>query len=140
MDYIIEFLSPTLCFGQVTLSGAEGFGIHAGITVVVGPNGAGKTTLGYVIERGRYGFGNRLKFQRDGMKVRMLAFTDIHSFTGVDVLRYDQRLESSENEYVPVVGEIFGKAMESEMWHDMCGRLGLRDVAAKRINLSLIHI
>ena len=134
MDYIIEFLSPTLCFGQVTLSGAEGFGIHAGITVVVGPNGAGKTTLGYVIERGRYGFGNRLKFQRDGMKVRMLAFTDIHSFTGVDVLRYDQRLESSENEYVPVVGEIFGKAMESEMWHDMCGRLGLRDVAAKRIN------
>lgn len=39
MDYIIEFLSPTLCFGQVTLSGAEGFGIHAGITAVVGPNG-----------------------------------------------------------------------------------------------------
>ena len=134
MDYIIEFLSPTLCFGQVTLNGAEGLGIHAGITAVVGPNGAGKTTLGYVIERGRYGFGNRLKFQRDGMKVKMLAFTDIHSFTGVDVLRYDQRLESSENEYVPVVGEIFGKAMESEMWHDMCGRLGLREVAAKRIN------
>lgn len=133
-DYIIEFVSPTLCFGPVTLESAAGLGIVPGITAVVGPNGAGKTTLGYVIERGRYGFGNRLRFVREGMSVKMLAFTDIHSFTGVDVLRYDQRLESSENEYVPTVGDIFGKAMESDTWRDMCTRLSLNDVAAKRIN------
>lgn len=106
-DFIVEFQSPELCFGPVRIAGAQGLGLPAGITAVVGPNGSGKTTLGYVIERGRFGFGNRVKFAREGMSVKMLAFTDIHSFTGVDVLRYDQRLESSENEYVPLVGEIF---------------------------------
>lgn len=133
-DYIIEFLSPALCFGPVTLDGAAGLSISPGITAVTGPNGAGKTTLGYVIERGRYGFGNRLRFVREGMRVKMLAFTDIHSFTGVDVLRYDQRLESSENEYVPTVGDIFGKAMAGDTWRDMCARLALDGVAEKRIN------
>lgn len=133
-EYIIKFLSPTLTFGPVVLEGAEGLGIPAGITAVTGNNGAGKTTLGYVIERGRYGFGNRLGFVRDNMHVKLLAFTDIHSFTGVDVLRYDQRLESSENEYVPTVAEIFGKSMESELWSDMCRRLSLHDAADKRIN------
>ena len=133
-DFIVEFLSPGLTFGPVVLEGATGLGLPAGITAVTGPNGAGKTTLGYVIERGRYGFGNRLRFAREGMKVKMLAFTDIHSFTGVDVLRYDQRLESIENEYVPTVGEIFGEAMANETWTDMCSRLSLDGVAEKRIN------
>lgn len=133
-DFIVEFQSPELCFGPVRIAGAQGLGLPAGITAVVGPNGSGKTTLGYVIERGRFGFGNRVKFAREGMSVKMLAFTDIHSFTGVDVLRYDQRLESSENEYVPLVGEIFGKSMESDLWHDMCRRLSLAGVENKRIN------
>lgn len=132
--YIVEFQSPELCFGPVKLTGAQGLGLPSGITAVVGPNGSGKTTLGYVIERGRFGFGNRVKFAREGMSVKMLAFTDIHSFTGVDVLRYDQRLESSENEYVPLVGEIFGNARESELWHEMCHRLSLAGVENKRIN------
>ena len=133
-NYIIEFLSPDLRFGPVKLTGAQGYGIPAGITVVTGPNGSGKTTLGYVLGRGRFGFGNRLGFSREGMRVRMLAFTDIHSFTGVDVLRYDQRLESSENEYVPTVADIFGKAMDSDLWRDMSSRLSLAGVAEKRIN------
>ncbi|WP_300925224.1 ATP-binding cassette domain-containing protein [Duncaniella muris] len=133
-DYIIEFLSPTLCFGPVTLEGAQGLGIPAGLTAVVGPNGAGKTTLGYVIERGRYGFGNRVRFAREGMRVKVLAFTDIHSFTGVDVLRYDQRLESSENEYVPTVAEIFGEALHTDLWRDMAERLSLRGAEEKKIN------
>lgn len=131
---IVSFDSPQLCFGPVHLHDARGRGIPAGITAVVGPNGAGKTTLGYVIERGRYGFGNRLTFAREGMTVKLLAFTDIHSFTGVDVLRYDQRLESSENEYVPTVAEIFGTAMDSEVWRDMSTRLNLHRAEAKKIN------
>lgn len=133
-DYIIEFLSHDLCFGPVRLTGAQGLGIPAGITAVTGPNGSGKTTLGYVLERGRFGFGNRLRFAREGMRVRMLAFTDIHSFTGVDVLRFDQRMESSENEYVPTVADIFGKAMDSGLWRDMSARLSLSGVGEKRIN------
>lgn len=132
--FVVEFLSDHLTFGPVVIQGAGGLGIPEGITAVVGSNGSGKTALGYVIERGRYGFGNRLRFERDGMSVKMLAFTDIHSFTGVDVLRYDQRLESSENEFVPSVGEIFAGKIESDLWLDMCQRLSLQDVTEKRIN------
>ena len=131
---LIEFLSPTLCFGPVKLQGSAGVTIPAGLTAVVGPNGSGKTTLGKVIERGRYGFGNRVKFARDGMTVKMLTFTDIHSFTGVDVLRYDQRLESSENEYVPSVGEIFARVAADPMWIELCSRLSLHGILEKKIN------
>ena len=131
---IIEFLSPTLCFGPVKLIGSQGVTIPAGLTAVVGPNGSGKTTLGKVIERGRYGFGNRVKFAREGMTVKMLTFTDIHSFTGVDVLRYDQRLESSENEYVPTVGEIFARVAADPMWMELCNRLRLHGILGKKIN------
>lgn len=134
VNYAVEFQSESLCFGPVRLEGAGGLGIPAGLTAVTGANGSGKTTLGYVIERGRWGFGNRVRFMREGMTVKLIAFTDIHSFTGVDVLRYDQRLESSENEYVPAVSDIFGKAMESGLWHDMCGRLSLDGIAHKKIN------
>lgn len=131
---LIEFLSPTLCFGPIKLQGSAGVTIPAGLTAVVGPNGSGKTTLGKVIERGRYGFGNRVKFARDGMTVKMLTFTDIHSFTGVDVLRYDQRLESSENEYVPSVGEIFARVAANPMWIELCSRLSLHGILEKKIN------
>ncbi|MDE6378352.1 MAG: hypothetical protein K2K72_06380, partial [Duncaniella sp.] len=120
---IVEFLSPSLCFGTVKLHDAQGRSLPAGLSAVVGPNGSGKTTLGRVIERGRYGFGNRLRFAREGMTVKMLTFTDIHSFTGVDVLRFDQRLESSENEYVPTVGEMFARVIDTPLWREMTSRL-----------------
>ena len=44
------------------------------------------------MEKGRYAYGNRLEFARPDMKVRMLTFTDIHSFTGIDVVSHEQRL------------------------------------------------
>ncbi|MDE5918733.1 MAG: ATP-binding cassette domain-containing protein, partial [Duncaniella sp.] len=131
---IIEFVSPVLRYGNVTIRSVEGCGIVEGVTVVAGPNGAGKTTLGTIIEKGRYAFGNRLRFSRDGMTVKMLKFTDIHSFTGVDVLRFDQRLESSENEFVPTVGEIMGSRLDDKRWDELCGALALDDVAGKKIN------
>lgn len=131
---IIEFVSPVLRYGNVTIRSVEGCGIVEGVTVVAGPNGAGKTTLGTIIEKDRYAFGNRLRFSRDGMTVKMLKFTDIHSFTGVDVLRFDQRLESSENEFVPTVGEIMGSRLDDKRWDELCGALALDDVAGKKIN------
>ena len=73
------------------------------IHCIVGENGAGKSTLGLVIEKGRYAYGNRLRFCRPDMKVKMLAFTDIHSLTGIEVTRYDQRLEATVNDLVPTV-------------------------------------
>ena len=134
MQPIVQFQSSSLCFGPVRLLNASGRSLPAGLSAVVGPNGSGKTTLGRVIERGRYGFGNRLTFAREGMTVKMLTFTDIHSFTGVDVLRYDQRLESSENEYVPTVGEIFARVIGSPLWIEMTSRLNLAGAVEKKIN------
>ena len=49
VQYVAEFVSPSLCFGPVRLEGAEGLGIAAGLTAVVGPNGAGKSTLMNII-------------------------------------------------------------------------------------------
>lgn len=109
--YIVEFLGDELKYGDVTIRKTAGHGIVAGVTVILGENGSGKTTLGTILEKGRYAYGNRLRFEREGMKVKMLKFTDIHSFTGVDVLRFDQRLESSENDYVPTVGEVIGGSL-----------------------------
>lgn len=134
METLIEFLSPTLCFGPVKLYGSQNVTVPTGLTAVVGPSGAGKTTLGKVIERGRYGFGNRLRFMREGMTVKILTFTDIHSFTGVDVLRYDQRLESSENEYVPTVADLFAASAQTHLWVEMTERLNLHHVLHKKIN------
>ncbi len=132
--YIVEFLGDELKYGNVTIRDTRGHGIVAGVTVVIGENGAGKTTLGTILEKGRYAYGNRLRFGRDGMKVKMLKFTDIHSFTGVDVLRFDQRLESSENDYVPTVGEVMGENSSRPEWHELCQRLGLINPEGKKIN------
>ncbi len=132
--FIIEFCSKVLRYGDVVIQSTEGHGITNGVTVIAGPNGSGKTTLGTVLGKGRYAYGNRLCFYREGMTVKMLQFTDIHSFTGVDVLRFDQRMESSENEFVPTVGEIMGALSVSPRWAGMCGLFGLSDVEGKKIN------
>lgn len=123
-----------LKYGDVVIADTAGHGISAGVTVVTGANGSGKTTLGTILEKGRYAYGNRLRFCEEGMKVKMLKFTDIHSFTGVDVLRFDQRLESSENDYVPTVGEVIGARVDDLRWKPLCSSLGLRDAEGKKIN------
>ncbi len=132
--YIIRFESPVLKYGDVTISSTSGHGITGGVTVVTGSNGSGKTTLGTILEKGRYAYGNRLLFSREGMKVKMLKFTDIHSFTGVDVLRFDQRLESSENEFVPTVAEVMGGKVDDPEWKSLCAGLNLHDISTKKIN------
>lgn len=132
--YIVEFLGDELKYGDVTIRKTAGHGIVAGVTVILGENGSGKTTLGTILEKGRYAYGNRLRFEREGMKVKMLKFTDIHSFTGVDVLRFDQRLESSENDYVPTVGEVIGESTNRPEWRELCLRLGLLNPEGKKIN------
>lgn len=131
---VIEFLSDTLRYGNVAITGCCGHGIHKGVTAIVGRGGAGKTTLGTILEKGRYAFGNRLRFAREGMKVKMLKFTDIHSFTGVDVLRFDQRLESSENEYVPTVAEVMPTLLCHPRWDELSCAMRLADAGEKKIN------
>ena len=134
MKYAVKFAGPRLGYGSVVLENPEIQGIPEGVCAVLGPNGAGKTTLGLVLEKGRYAYGNRLEFPKPSMKVRMLTFTDIHSLTGIDVHRHDQRLEATENELVPTVAEIVGESANDPRRLQLCDAFGLHDVMDKRVN------
>ena len=132
--YIISFDSPRLGYGKVTLNNPFLSGIPAGITTVVGRNGSGKTTLGTILEKGRYAYGNRLGFSDSIKKVKMITFTDIHALTGIDVQSYSQRLESTANDYVPTVKEIFKDKINTKKWSDISTDFALSGVENKKIN------
>lgn len=133
-DYIIKFDNDRLGYGNVELRHPAGCGILPGITAVYGTNGSGKTTFGTILEKGRYAFGNRLTFIPGDLKVKMLAFTDIHSLSGMEVTYYHQRMEATMNDYVPTVEETMSKRNLSDGWKDRCEKLGLHNVGTKKIN------
>lgn len=133
-EMIVRFESDRLGYGQVELDSSACEGMPAGVTAVVGRNGSGKSTLGNVIAKGRYAYGNRLGF-RDGIsRIKMLTFTDIHSFTGIDVQSFQQRMEATANDYVPTVGEIFGKKLDSQEWKKYSEVFRLNNIEVKKIN------
>lgn len=135
MKFACEFLSDRVGYGPVAIDIAPGVGgVPEGVTAVLGPNGSGKSTLGKVLALGRYAFGNRLGFPAENLPLKMLSFNDIHSFTGVDVLCHTQRLESSSNDYVATVGEIFGDLTRDPRWLQLCDAMGLHGAVDKRIN------
>lgn len=135
MEYSVRFCGDTLQYGPVRLRGVEGIGIARGVTVVLGPNGAGKSTLGLVLEKGRHAFNNRMEFTRADCQIRMITFTDIHSLTGIDVIRHTQRLEATENEFVPTVAEVVARFDHSPADFDrLSRRFELADVMEKKIN------
>ncbi len=106
-EFVVEFESERLGYGKVVLDNGAKSGILRGVTAVVGKNGSGKTPLGNVIAKGRYAFGNRMRFADRKERIKMFTFTDIHSFTGIDVQSFQQRMEATANDYVPTVSEIF---------------------------------
>ncbi|MDE6341791.1 MAG: ATP-binding cassette domain-containing protein [Muribaculaceae bacterium] len=116
------------------LDNSAGSGICRGVTVVLGRNGSGKSTLGSILAKGRYAYGNRLKFNDSVSRIKMLTFTDIHSFTGIDVQHHTQRMEATANDYVLMVGEIFKEKMDSQMWRKYSDAFRLTDVETKKIN------
>lgn len=133
-SYLISFDSPTLGYGTVRLDNSEYSGILPGVTVILGENGSGKSTLATVLEKGRYGFNNRLGFKNPEAKVKLLAFSDIHSLSCMEVEYMAQRMEATMNEYVPTVSKILGKKIENPLWEKYCDALSLKDVADKKIN------
>lgn len=133
-QYIVSFESEKLCYGKVQLRNPNYSWIPCGVTAVCGDNGSGKSTLGLILEKGRYGFGNRLRFSPDTLKVKRLAFTDIHSLSGMEVTYYNQRMEATMNEYVPTVEEIMNRRKAPSGWLQRCEEIGLKDVAGKKIN------
>ncbi len=133
-DFIISFDSERLGYGKVKLDNSSKSGILKGITAIVGKNGSGKSTLGNILEKGRYAYGNRLGFKEGISKVKMLTFTDIHSFTGIDVQYYNQRMEATANDYVPTVKDIFKKKIDSEIWQVLSESFRLKEIVDKKIN------
>lgn len=133
-NFAVGFDSPRLGYGNVVLQNPDLVTIPHGVCAILGENGAGKSTLGLVMEKGRYAYGNRLRFPKADMKVKMLAFTDIHALTGIEVQRYDQRLESTVNDLVPTVGEILDEKALSPHWKQLCEAFSLHDTESKRVN------
>ncbi|MDE6379390.1 MAG: ATP-binding cassette domain-containing protein [Muribaculaceae bacterium] len=133
-DFIISFDSERLGYGKVELSNPSGSGIPRGVNAVIGKNGSGKTTLGNILAKGRYAYGNRLGFSDGISRIKMITFTDIHSFTGIDVQYYHQRMEATANDYVLTVGEIFNKKLDSPVWHRYSEIFRLDNIESKKIN------
>ena len=133
-QFLISFESPRLGYGKVQLSNPHFLGIPEGVTVIAGDNGSGKTTLATILEKGRYAYGNRLRFLNEKMRVKMLSFTDIHSLSGMEVQYMAQRMEASMNDYVPTVSDILGKKAESPRWKTLCDTLSLKDILDKKVN------
>ncbi len=133
-DFIVSFDSEKLGYGKVVLDNTARSGICRGVTAVVGKNGSGKSTLGNVIAKGRYAYGNRLSFKDNNSRIKMITFSDIHSFTGIDVQSFQQRMEATANDYVPTVGEIFGKKLESDEWKKYSKVFRLHNIESKKIN------
>ncbi len=133
-EFVVEFESERLGYGKVVLDNGAKSGILRGVTAVVGKNGSGKTTLGNVIAKGRYAFGNRMRFAEGIERIKMLTFTDIHSFTGIDVQSFQQRMEATANDYVPTVSEIFKGKLESAEWLKYSEAFRLHNIEDKKIN------
>lgn len=133
-EYAVRFGSQRLGYGDVVLDAMDAEGLPSGVCAILGPNGSGKTTLGLILEKGRYAYGNRLEFSHEKAKVKMLTFTDIHSFTGIDVQRHDQRLEATENDLVPTVAEVIGESVSDPRRQSLSEAFNLHDVMHKRIN------
>lgn len=133
-DYLIGFESERLGYGNVVLRNPHHLGIACGVTVVLGENGSGKTILGTILEKGRYAYGNRLRFTDDKTKVKMLSFTDIHALSGMEVQYYEQRMEATMNDLVPTVAEVMGDKVNNPQWAVLTDSLALRDVLSKKVN------
>ncbi|MDE6522065.1 MAG: ATP-binding cassette domain-containing protein [Muribaculaceae bacterium] len=133
-NFIVRFESDRIGYGKVVLDNSAKGGIPAGVTAIVGKNGSGKTTLGNVLAKGRYAYGNRLAFDEKIKLVKMLTFTDIHSFTGIDVQYYNQRMEATANDNVPSVGDIFKVKLHSPEWKKYSDAFRLHDIEGKKIN------
>lgn len=133
-NYLIEYRSEKIRYGNIVIDNPFRTCVPEGVTVVYGGNGSGKTTFGIATEKGRHAFGNIISSGRESLKVKMITFTDIHSLTGIDVEYYSQRMEATANEFVPTVGDIFGKRMADARWKKMEDMFCLSDISEKKVN------
>lgn len=134
MDTLLTLESTKLHYIGRSIENPYRIAIRRGITVVAGENGSGKSTLGAIIERGRNLATNRIAAQEDGLVVKRIEFTDIHSLTGNKVEYHQQRYESMANDEIPTVGELFSNRMDNPRWRELERMLRISHTIPKRIN------
>lgn len=134
MEPLIHLKSQKLYFKGRELDNPGLIDVPRGLTAVVGPNGSGKTTLAHILSQGWNFRTNRISSPLGRMSVKLLEFNDIHSLSGCSASYYQQRYESSMNDDVPTVGQVMGQRLSSPLWAEMSTRLGLSDVATKKLN------
>lgn len=130
----IHLLSDFLHFKGTTLENPGHITIPAGVTAVIGANGSGKSTLGNIIEKGWNFRTNRISSDFDRPKIRKIEFSDIHSLAGLSVEYYQQRYESSMNDEVPTVAELFADRIDTPRWRELTDTFNLAGIENRRIN------
>lgn len=133
MEKLIEISGP-VSYGSVRIENPDNEWIARGVTAVVGPNGSGKTTLGRALAKGRHAFANSFSYAPGLTRIKMLEFTDIHAWTGVDVDYAQQRLEATMNQFVPTVRDVLGDKVSCERWTELAEAFCLGEVVDKKIN------
>lgn len=134
-DILVNLESDTLRFTGVTIANPHHVALHKGVTVLFGPNGAGKSTLARIIEQGWNFMTNRITSPAGSKpSVKVVEFSDIHTLSGAKAEYYQQRHEATMNDEIPTVADVFGERAASPRWQQLCARLRLRGVAAKRLN------
>ncbi len=131
---IITLHSDLLHYRGVSLSNPHHAVVGPGLVAIVGANGSGKSTLCEIIEKGWNFRTNRISCNIDYPSIKKIQFSDIHSLSGMKVEYYQQRYESSMNDEVPTVGEIFAENIHTERWAMLCDLFKLYAIEKKHIN------
>ena len=135
MQPLLTVLSPQLRYiGRTLQCPVTPLVIPEGVTVVAGPNGSGKSTFVSVMERGRNFATNSVRVSRDGLRIKKIEFTDIHSLTGNHASYHQQRYESSMNDEIPFVADILGEKLSSPLWERLSRALKIEHIVGKRVN------
>lgn len=134
-EVLLTAVSERLQYMGRALRNPHKFAIARGCCyAVIGENGCGKTTLGKIIEKGWNICTNVIHGDRKSLSIRNIAFSDIHSLTGCNVSYYQQRFETTQNDDIPTVEEIFGNRIPQDKLNELCNRLSLHDIMHKRVN------
>ena len=135
-SYLLKIETPNLYFtGNQKLTVSQDLTIKKGLTVIYGPNGAGKSLFVRILEKGRNFRTNKIT-SPSGIYpfIKIVEFHDIHSFSGMEDIYYQQRYEASMNQDVPYIKDIMGHILNTPEWTSYSILFNIGDVKNKKVN------